>query len=236
MKFIKKLVRWSKGITIALLFVILSSGMVYSAPDNPKYKQWCMDTFFSGAEIYEAYKVVSFDVEYAADALSFPEYWQKPSETLKLKKGDCEDAVILFSSLVPNCNENIRLLWGYLYEKGGSGKAKHVWVELISKTGFKYILEAFKGDWDGIVKSEIDANTLIRDEIISLPQCLYNEILHIFTHADSNYDEEEHELVIEYLSDLIKSGKEDLLTNEAYGIFRLLHGMINRVVTFAEKN
>ncbi len=237
MKYIEKLVKWTKGITVALLITFFSTGIVFSAPDNFKFKQWCMDTFYSGSEIYEAYKVVSFDITYATDVpLHSYDFWQKPIETLKLKKGDCEDAVILFSSLSPLCHEDIKLVWGYVYDVKNGGKAKHVWVELTSKTKQKYILEAYKGDWNGIVKAAIDRKTLKRDEIISLPQCLYNEVLMALAECDSNYDEEEHKLVIEYITPWISSGVDTLLTNQAYDIFKLLHGMLNREIAFCEKN
>ncbi len=227
--------KWSKGIVIALLFTILSTGLVSGAPDNFKYKQWCMDTFYDGVEIYEAYKVVSFDLEYVNDSVFRNyDYWQKPIETTKRGKGDCEDSVILFSSLISSCNEDVKLVWGYLYEKETGYKAMHVWIELTSKNKSKYILEAYKGDWDGIIKRDIDRKTIMRDEIISLPQCLYNEVLRTLAWADNVYDEEEHKQVVEYLSEIITSGKETLLTDGGYHIFKMLHGMLNRDIAFCD--
>lgn len=235
MKFTKKLVKWSKGIAVALLFTFLSTSLVFSAPDNFKYRQWCMDTFYNGSQIYEAYKVVAFDIEYVKDVFPFLDYWQTPIETFKLKKGDCEDAIILFSSLISVCNEDVRLVWGYIYGKESGGKAKHVWIELTSKNKTTYILEAYKGDWGGIIKKEIDEQTLMRDEITSLPQCLYTEVLKVLAEID-DYNEEEHKLVIKYLSAMITSGKDSLLSNGAYDIFKMLHETANREVAFAEKN
>lgn len=66
-------------------------------PDNPRYKEWCINTFDNGEQIYEAYKEIAFDIDYRPEPQK-TDYWQTPIETMQSKKGDCEDSAFLFFS------------------------------------------------------------------------------------------------------------------------------------------
>ncbi len=111
-------------------------GMAFSAPDNSAFKEWCVDTFSNGSEIYEAYKVINFDIEKRPDVKDgYYDYWQNPMETRLLKTGDCEDFMFLFSDLLPWNQDNFEIVWGFVYDKSSIGKAKHVWGQLKGKDG-----------------------------------------------------------------------------------------------------
>ena len=69
--------------------------------DNAMYKEWCEDTFDGGKYIYDAYKEIAFNIEYTPEQAK-TDIWQTPFETSRSQKGDCEDAVFLFSSHLPS--------------------------------------------------------------------------------------------------------------------------------------
>ncbi|MGR3292733.1 MAG: hypothetical protein ACUZ9M_01795 [Candidatus Scalindua sp.] len=68
--------------------------------DNFLYKEWCEKTFINGNHIYEGYKDIAFNIKYAPETKR-TDNWQTPHESIKLKQGDCEDAVFLFFSHLP---------------------------------------------------------------------------------------------------------------------------------------
>ena len=72
--------------------------------DNFMYKEWCEQTFDNGKYIYEAYKDIAFNIEYTPEQAK-TDIWQTPFETRRSKKGDCEDAVFLFSHIFPQNKE-----------------------------------------------------------------------------------------------------------------------------------
>ena len=36
-------------------------------PDNPYYREWCVNTFDNGVQLYYAYKKIAFDIEYRTE-------------------------------------------------------------------------------------------------------------------------------------------------------------------------
>ncbi len=218
MKFIGKLVKWNKIFLIPMLIVFFSMSTVFSAPDNTNFKKWCVDTFYDGSEIYEAYKVVNFDIESKTDSKAgFYDYWQKPLETLRLKTGDCEDFMFLFSHLLPWDYEEFDIVWGFVYDKTSIGKAKHVWGELTGKHGQIYIVEGGQADWDGIKKQEIVEKTEFRDPIIVMPQRTYTLLQGLFLEYD-------------YFDDFTYTSifGEGVPSSEAFEVLKMLHGMMTR--------
>lgn len=218
MRSISKLVKWSKRISLALLVTIFSVGMAFSAPDNSMYKQWCEDTFYNGDKIYEAYKVINFDIHYKGDVQAgYFDYWQKGRETLQLKTGDCEDFMILFSDLLPWDYESFDIVWGFIYSKTSKSKTKHVWGELRGKSGQLYILEGGQQDWGGIQKVETIEIDELRDPIVVLPQQTYTLLQEIFLKYDY-FDQATYQEIF---------GKSEP-SSEAFRVFEMLHEMITR--------
>lgn len=234
MKFIEKLAKWSKRILlVALLSVSLFGGVsllgeteVFSAPHNLDFAEWCTNNFDNGVEIYEAYRVLTFDIMYENDVF---DYWQKPIETVNLGKGDCEDAAILFTALLPFDLENVKIVWGYVFNEEGN-MGKHVWCELESKTGQEYYVEGYKHNWSGIMLKDHDTDFRARQEIFSLTQWEYFEVLTILSDLEF-YNSRLHEHVINFLPFL---DFKDLTQSVPYSIFSKLHGMLIREIVFAD--
>lgn len=221
MKYIEKLVKWSKGITIALLFVILSTGMVYSTPHNVEFKNWCVSTFNHGAEIYEAYRTITFDIIYKTELRG--DYWQTPEETQFLRTGDCEDNMILFSSLLPLNLENVEIVWGYVYTDLGQ-VAKHVYGRLISKQGQEYVLVNLSNVWwNGIISSKRISHFEVTTPILVLSQSSYNEILALFAESE-RFSVSLYKQAVDLLPD--SNIKFDNL-HEVFYIFESLHRLFS---------
>lgn len=123
-------------------------------PDNQPYKEWCINTFDNGEKIYEAYKEIAFDIDYRAEPPKM-DYWQTPVETRQNKKGDCEDSVFLFFSMLSELDINGDMVWGWVVDKGNSIAFAHVWYQLFDKRGKVYIVEGFSKEWNGIVPEEV---------------------------------------------------------------------------------
>ncbi len=217
MQFIKKLVKLSKYIALVLVF---SSSVALAAPDNPNVKEWMERTFTNATEIYEAYKTITFDIEYIKE-LSVDK-WQHPKETLKLKGGDCEDAMFLFSSLIPSDLENVRIVWGYIQTLEGK-IYKHVWGHVISKTGAKHVLlNNNKFHWNGLV-SELYAQRILLNtyEIMSITQKEFSKVIDYFKDVEE-FNEEVFKEVVKLVpySNIHKADHY-----EVYYIFKSIHGV-----------
>ncbi|MBS1258171.1 MAG: hypothetical protein MAG551_01224 [Candidatus Scalindua arabica] len=135
--------------------------------DNLRYKEWCEETFENGKYIYEAYKDIAFNIKYVPEQAK-TDIWQTPFETKKSKKGDCEDAVFLFSSHLPSKQRNAMIVWGWVIDKKSRVARAHVWYQLIDKVGQQYIVEGFSKDWNGIIPMGIVELTESRKPIFSI--------------------------------------------------------------------
>jgi hypothetical protein len=129
--------------------------------DNFLYKEWCEETFDNGSYIYEAYKNIAFNIEYTPEPYK-TDFWQTPLETVRLKKGDCEDAVFHFFSQLPPDQRNAEIIWGWIIDKRDAIGTAHVWYQLMDKAGKRYIVEGFSKDWNGIIPMEIVEKTETR--------------------------------------------------------------------------
>ncbi len=129
--------------------------------DNLLYKEWCEKTFDNGNYIYEAYKDIAFNIEYTPEPYK-TDFWQTPLETIRLKKGDCEDAVFHFFSQLPPDQRNAEIRWGWIIDKRDEIGTAHVWYQLRDKEGKQYIVEGFSKDWNGIIPMEIVEKTETR--------------------------------------------------------------------------
>lgn len=127
-----------------------------SIPDNPLYKEWCINTFDNGEQIYEAYKEIAFDIDYRAEPPK-TDYWQTPIETRQSKKGDCEDSVFLFFSKLSQLEIDGDIVWGWVIDRSNSVGFAHVWYQLYDKRGRAYIVEGFSKEWNGIIPEEMVA-------------------------------------------------------------------------------
>lgn len=115
--------------------------------------------------ITEAFNFVSIEIEYVYDEVQFgfTDYWQLPSETLRSKKGDCEDTSFLLASLLLALRINqkrVRVVLGRFREDG------HAWVEVFVGNKW-YILEStaddpliswFERDWNYSPEIEVYYN------------------------------------------------------------------------------
>ncbi len=143
--------------------------------DNFLYKKWCEKTFDNGNYIYEAYKNVAFNIEYTHETPK-TDFWQTPTETARLKRGDCEDAVILFFSKLPPKQKDAEIVWGWTIDKrSGVGRA-HVWYQLTDKKGQKYVVEGFSKDWNGIIPMDIVQDTEKRKPILIISHCMISRL------------------------------------------------------------
>ena len=136
--------------------------------DNTLYKEWCKKTFKNGKYIYEGYKDIAFNIKYTPESAK-TDFWQTPTETARLKRGDCEDAVFLFFSHLPQNTMNAEIVWGWVIDNETKIARAHVWYQLIDKKGNIYVAEGFSNDWNGIIPMEIVKNTETRKPIFTMP-------------------------------------------------------------------
>ncbi len=122
-------------------------------PDNPCYREWCINTFDNGEQIYEAYKKIAFDIEYCSEPPK-TDYWQTPEETMQSKQGDCEDSVFLLVSRLAKWEIDGEIAWGWVTDKKGAIAFAHVWYQLYDKQGRAYVVEGFSKEWNGIIPTE----------------------------------------------------------------------------------
>lgn len=144
-------------------------------PDNPLYKEWCVKTFKNGGQIYEAYKEIAFTIDYRAEPPKM-DYWQTPIETRQRKYGDCEDSVFLFFSDLSDREIDGDLVWGWVIDKKSSIAFAHVWYQLFDKHGSPYIVEGFSKEWNGIIPTEMFAETEERVPTLILRHSQVNHV------------------------------------------------------------
>ncbi len=217
MLFMQKLVKWSKYVIITIL---LSSCVALGAPDNPDVKRWYEYTFVNGTELYEAYKTITFDIEYYKELTG--DIWQSPKETLRLKGGDCEDKMILYSSLIPSDLENVEIVWGFIYTLEG-GVYKHVWANLTSKAGDKYVLlNNSRFGWYGIFTELYVQRVLLKTQIIlSMSQKEFNEVINYFKNVEE-FNKDVYNEVIKLIPDINIHSDQ---SHEWYNIFEKLKNL-----------
>ena len=152
--------------------------------DNFMYKDWCEETFDNGKYIYEAYKDIAFNIKYTPEQAR-TDIWQTPYETNKSRKGDCEDAVFLFTSHLPSMQKNAKIIWGWIIDKGSRVARAHVWSQLTDKAGQQYIVEGFSNDWDGIIPLEIVERTELRKPIFTITHSEVCRLSNLVSRPDS---------------------------------------------------
>ena len=152
--------------------------------DNFMYKDWCEETFDNGKYIYEAYKDIAFNIKYTPEQAK-TDIWQTPHETNKSKKGDCEDAVFLFTSHLSSMQKNAKIIWGWVFDKGNRIARAHVWPQLTDKAGQQYIVEGFSKDWDGIIPLEIVEKTELRKPIFTITHSEVCRLSRLVSEPDS---------------------------------------------------
>ncbi|MBV22362.1 MAG: hypothetical protein QGH26_00895 [Candidatus Pacebacteria bacterium] len=134
------------------IFTIMHSiyGFDEDRPNNPKFKNWCIETFEYGESVYEAYKKITFGIDFTLE-LDKNDIWQTPFETLGSKKGDCEDVAFLFLDYLSMSQDNAEIVWGFIVKNGDDTARRHVWCELTGRDGEKYAVEGFTRSWRGII-------------------------------------------------------------------------------------
>lgn len=152
--------------------------------DNFMYKDWCEETFDNGKYIYEAYKDIAFNVKYTPEQ-DKTDIWQTPYETDKSKKGDCEDAVFLFTSHLSSMQKNAKIIWGWIIDKGSNIARAHVWLQLTDKAGQQYIVEGFSKGWDGIIPLGIVEKTELRKPIFTITYTEFCRLSSLVSKPDS---------------------------------------------------
>ena len=75
-------------ISFFVIIIIFNSNI--KAEENKGFKIWCIETFEYGEYVYEAYKNITFGIDYVSESNN-EDIWQTPEETLSIKQGDCED-------------------------------------------------------------------------------------------------------------------------------------------------
>lgn len=148
----------------------------YTLPHNPLYKEWCQKNFINGSFIYEAYRQIAFYIEYIPEPPRV-DYWQTPYETIHSRKGDCEDAILLFHDLLPSKYDNGEIIWGIVSDLKSRLNYAHVWFQLYDIRGNPYIIEPFSGDWNGIIPVELLNNEEIRQQIIGISNIFISNLM-----------------------------------------------------------
>ncbi|MHC4269179.1 MAG: hypothetical protein ACYSTS_12025 [Planctomycetota bacterium] len=157
---------------------------VEALQDNSLYKEWCEETFNNGIQIYEGYKDIAFNIKYESEAAK-SDFWQTPSETTNLQKGDCEDAVFLFFSHLPPNQENAEIVWGWVIDNQTGIARAHVWYQLTDKDGRQYVVEGFSNDWNGIIPMEIIERTETRKSILTITNLEASRLASLINRPDS---------------------------------------------------
>lgn len=167
-------------IRIFLVLIVISlappvSGEGGDLSDNLPFREWCEETFVDGLRVYEAYKKIAFEIEFAPEGAG-ADYWQTPLETDMLKRGDCEDVVLLFWSMLPPDMEGAEIVWGWVIDKQAQVWKAHVWYRLIDRKGREYVVEGFSNDWNGIIPVETVQEGETRDSIAVISHITVSEL------------------------------------------------------------
>ena len=144
--------------------------------DNQLYKEWCINTFEKGEQIYEAYKEIAFNIDYCAEQPK-TDCWQTPVETRQSKHGDCEDSVFLFFSRLSELDIDGDIVWGWVTDENSSMTFAHVWYQLFDKGGRQYIVEGFSKEWNGIIPLEVIGRVEERAPMLMLRHSKVNNVL-----------------------------------------------------------
>lgn len=140
-KIIAILIIVSSLVFLALFLLQIRAGPEYTGelvlPENPqRYIQPENSNVQEVAEsrdsVEDCYSWVAANIFYVPDdRLGSSEYWLYPSQTIKQKKGDCEDFAILLCSLIRakgTSAEDVMVVAGLVPTNGDI--AGHAWVEL----------------------------------------------------------------------------------------------------------
>ena len=159
-----------------LFFVMMTIHNSYvKAEENKQFKEWCIETFEYGEYIYEAYKNITFGIDYTYEGNK--DVWQTPTETYKSKKGDCEDTAILFMDYLSLNQNNTEIVWGYIVKNGDTVARRHVWCEIIGRDGEKYFVEGCTRGWRGIIPSK---ESVYRYPILKISSHEFNRLSNSF--------------------------------------------------------
>ncbi len=144
-----------------------TSKSIAARDENLNYRKWCEETFMNGSDIYKAYKEVAFNITYTPEQEK-TDFWQTPSETKRIKKGDCEDAVLLFFSQIPPEQKCAEIVWGWVFDKKSMVGKAHVWYQIQDRKGRPYVVEAFSQTWNGIMPLDVLERNEIRKPIFAI--------------------------------------------------------------------
>ncbi|MFQ5661710.1 MAG: hypothetical protein ACE5F2_00450 [Candidatus Paceibacteria bacterium] len=139
------------------------------------YTDWCEQMFKFGSYVSKAYEEIAFNIKFLPEPPKTDE-WQTPSETLKFKTGDCEDAMLLFMDGLALSQDNAWIVWGWVVDNETGLKQAHVWCELTARDGEKYIVEGYSDDWNGIIPISIVEKSEIRRPTFKLSCSEFNKM------------------------------------------------------------
>ncbi len=144
--------------------------------ENRQYLKWCEETFDNGSDIYEAYKKIAFNIEYVPEEKK-TDFWQTPSETARIRKGDCEDAVLLFFSKISPQQKGAEIVWGWVFNRETMVGRAHVWYQVKDKNGLSYVVEGFSKDWNGIIPEAVLELNEIRKPIFVIDHATISHLV-----------------------------------------------------------
>jgi transglutaminase-like putative cysteine protease len=115
-----------------------------------KELQWLAEQIVSpgnGSDV-KAAKIVKWvqdNITYVSDDKQYktPEYWATPMETLKSKKGDCEDGAFLIHSLLLNAGipwERVKTYGGEVYAGLNAPNGGHGWTAYLRETDNEWVV------------------------------------------------------------------------------------------------
>ncbi len=140
---------------------------IASLPESFSYKEWCENNFANGSFIYEAYRQISFKINYVPEP-PFNDFWQTPLETFYRCAGDCEDVVLYFNNILTEQFDDGTIAWGVVEDLSNNTEYAHVWFELHGRDGRVFIVEPFTKGWKGIIPIELLKNKRIKKKTISI--------------------------------------------------------------------
>ncbi|MDR4505568.1 MAG: hypothetical protein MRK01_12380 [Candidatus Scalindua sp.] len=203
--------------------------------DNIPYRKWCEETFVNGNYIYTAYKEIAFNITYTPEQEK-ADFWQTPSETARIKRGDCEDAVFLFFSHIHPKQKYAEIVWGWVIDrKSMIGKA-HVWYQIKDKKAQTYVVEAFSQDWNGIIPLDVLERNEIRKPIFVIAHTTIGSLVKSLRKTDNSQKKEaEKELFRE--TGLGREERDQPFSQEWATLFSLPdNDLFERVITMQHKS